>query len=113
MTQLQMSYTSDVARRLERLAEYYEQGPASELMSRTLDKLLTLEANACQEQLRQLHTDLVGFEQQYGLPSAEFYLQFQSGQTDDRMDYVEWASLYQMKQDLEKRLFLLTGREDQ
>jgi hypothetical protein len=45
--------------------------------------------------------------------SDTFYELFQHGKTDDRMDYVEWASLYQMKQDLEKRLFLLTGREDQ
>ena len=68
-----------VVRRLEQLAEFYRQEQASELMERTLDKLL----------------------------HAEFYTRFQSGQTDDRIDYVERASLFQMAQRLEKRIALL------
>ena len=96
-----------VVRRLEQLAEFYRQEQASELMERTLDKLLSYEAETCREQLRQLHEDLSEYEHQYGMTSAEFYTRFQSGQTDDRIDYVERASLFQMAQRLEKRIALL------
>ena len=43
-------------------------------------------------------------EERYGLSSDKFYRRFQAGQTDDRMDYVEWASLVQMQENLQQRL---------
>ena len=43
------------------------------------------------------------------MASAEFYRRYQGGQTDDRMDFVEWASLVQMAANLEQRLRVLTG----
>jgi AraC-like DNA-binding protein len=100
---------SAVAQRLQTLARLYQQDQASELMERTLDKVLAYEADLCRAQLNQLQADLAEFEQRYGLSSTEFYRRFQTGQTDDRMDYVEWASLVQMRDNLQKRLHLLTG----
>jgi stress response protein YsnF len=97
------------AERLHALAELYQQGQISDLMDRTLEKLLRHEAEQCQALLRQLQADLAEFEQTYQLSSTEFYRQFQTGQTSDEMDYVEWASLVQMVDNLEKRLRLLTG----
>ncbi len=46
--------------------------------------------------LEQLCSDLAEFERRYQLSSAEFYRRYRAGQTDDRMDYVEWASLVQL-----------------
>lgn len=97
------------AERLRALAALYEHGQVSALMERTLAKLLRQEADACQVQLRQLQADLREFEQKYQRSSAEFYQQFQAGQTSDAMDYVEWASLIQMADNLTKRLRLLGG----
>jgi predicted Zn-dependent protease len=97
------------AERLHALAKLYEQGPVSDLMERTLEKLLRHEADACQTQLRQLQADLAEFEQKYQRSSTEFYQQFQAGQMGDAMDYVEWASLIQMTDNLTKRLRLLRG----
>ncbi|MEA3339367.1 MAG: hypothetical protein U9R15_05320 [Chloroflexota bacterium] len=67
------------------------------------------EAALCRAQLGQLRADLTDFEQQYGLSSTKFYRRFMAGQTDDRMDYVEWASLVQMHDNLQRRLRLLIG----
>ena len=100
------------AERLYALAELYQQGQVSELMERTLEKLLRQEAEACQAQLRQLQADLREFEQKYHRSSTEFYQQFQAGETSDDMDYVEWASLIQIADNLAKRLRLLTGEAD-
>ncbi len=108
MSDIAVSHANTLARRLQALAQLAQQGQASALMERTLDKLLGYEADLCREQLRQLRTDLAEFEQRYGLTSAEFNRQYRSGQTDDRMDYVEWASLSQMAENVEKRLAALT-----
>ena len=105
------SSANAVAQRLHTLAQLYQQGQASALMQRTLDKLLAHEADVCRAQLHQLQADLAEFEQEYGLTSAEFYRRFRAGQTDDRMDYVEWASLVQMHDNLQQRLSLLVGAD--
>ena len=110
MSDIQLSSANTIAQRLQMLAQLYRQGQASDLMERTLDKLLVYEAKACRVQLGQLQKDLAEFEQRYGLSSTEFYRRFQAGQTDDRMDYIEWASLVQMVHNLRERLDLLTGR---
>ena len=109
MSDVHSATSNKVARRLETLAELYQQGHASALMERTLDKLLVYEADASRIQLRQLLADLTDFEQRYGLSSDEFYVRFNAGQTDDRMDYVEWASLVQMRDNLLKLLQFLEG----
>lgn len=100
---------STVAQRLCALAQLYEQGQASELMDCTLEKLLAHEADLCREQLNELQKDLAEFEERYGFSSDEFYRRYQAGQTDDRMDYVEWASLVQMRSNLQERLRILSG----
>ena len=82
----------------------------SELMGRTLDKMLAYEADVCQEQLDELEIDLASFEQEYKLSSEDFFARYQQGQTDDRMDFVEWASLVQMADNLKRRLELLSGK---
>lgn len=110
---MQATTTSSVAQRLASLAVLYERGQASEMMERTLDKLMAHEAHQARDQLDKLNEELAGFEEQYGMKSQEFYRRFQAGQTDDRMDFVEWASLVQMAANLRQRLHLLTGEEGQ
>ena len=99
------------AQRLSTLAQIYRRGQASPLMDRALDKVLAYEADVSRRQLAQLQVDLAEFEQRYRLSSDEFYCQFQAGQTDDLMDYTEWAALIQMTNNLRERLRLLSGDE--
>ncbi len=98
------------AQRLSTLAILYQQGQSSHLMDLTLDKLLTHEAGQCRDQLTGLQADLAVFERQYAMTSSEFFRRYQAGQTDDRMDFVEWASLARMRDNLLRRLQLLTGQ---
>jgi len=108
----QVGLLQSMAHRLTRLAHLYEQGQASPLMARTIDKILAYEADLARTQIAQLQTDLAEFEEQYTLSSVEFHQQYQAGQTDDRMDFVEWASLVQMMQNLHARLALLTDEDE-
>ncbi len=101
------SVASSPARRFEQLAELYRQEIAGPMLEGMLNKLFRYEAEICQAQLDQLWKDLAEFEGRYNMPSANFYQLFQSGKTDDRMDYIEWASLIQMAERLKMRLNLL------
>ena len=100
------------ARRLAVLARLSEQGQLSDEVTRSVDKFLDYEAAQTRTLLAQLQADMQVFEQQYHLSSAEFYQQYQTGKTDDSMDFVEWASLIQMADNAQKRLALLTEDKD-
>lgn len=97
--------------RLAQLIRLYESGQVSELMERTLAKLLSTEAAETRELVETLHADLAEFEGKYGMPSPLFYDRFQKGELGDSMEYVEWASLYRMAMRAGKRLELLTEVE--
>jgi len=103
----------NTARRLEHLAELYRQGQVSETVTKTLNKLFGYEAENCRTQLRQLESDLSAFEKQHGMSSDVFYRRFQEGQTDDSMDFIEWASVVQMCLRLRRRLVMLTGEQEE
>lgn len=96
------------ADRVQVLEKLYEQGQSSDLVDLALEKLFAYELQASEKQLQQLEQDLAEFEGQYGLASAQFYQKFQSGEMGDAMDFVEWASLYQMAERVRERVSLLT-----
>lgn len=109
--ELHSASSASVAKRLDKLARLYEQGPASDLTARTLDKVIEYEANLAQTQLNELRGDLAAFEAGYQMTSDVFYRAYRAGETDDRMEFIEWASLIQMANNLEARIDLLTGEE--
>ena len=111
MDSIQTSTNYDqIVQRLDRLAQLFQMGQASDLMAQTLDKLFAHETQQSLHELEQLQADLAEFEQQYDMTSTEFYRKYQAGETDDRMDYVEWASLVQMAERLQQRLDVLAGK---
>ena len=95
------------ASRLERLAQLVRKQQVSPVMARTLDKLFALEREESQRQLQEILHDLQVLESKYGMDSETFYRKYQAGETDGRMDFVEWASLVQMAENLKERLALL------
>lgn len=103
--------SQSVAQKLTTLARLYETRQASELMNNTLSKLLDVEREDAQRDFDLLSTDLIEFEEKYGMKSAEFFAQFKRGELGDAMDFMEWASLYQMFERVKERLELLVASE--
>lgn len=100
---------TQIERELEKLAKLVKNGQISESLARNIHKLVGLEISQLEIDLADTEKDLSGFETQYDMSTTDFFSQWQSGQIDDRMDYVEWASLAQMAENLRKRLELLKG----
>jgi len=73
---------------------------------------IQLKASQLQMQLDDIQKVMVDYEKQYGMKSAEFFAKFDSGKTDDRMDYVEWAGLFQMAESLLKQLALRNNESE-
>lgn len=94
--------------RLERLIKLYESGQASELMDRVLIKVFAQEAAEEKALIDQLRMDLDEFEARYTMDSKVFYKRFRAGEMGDAMDFMEWASLYDMYTGAISRLSLLT-----
>lgn len=101
------SHAESKSERLRRLLRLYESGPVTDVTERTLAKLLATETAAAEAGLAQLTADLALFETTYGLASDAFYRRFSRGELGDAMDYIEWASLYEMAQRARDRLELL------
>ncbi|MDL1981920.1 MAG: hypothetical protein LWX02_10700 [Deltaproteobacteria bacterium] len=91
--------TLDKLRSLEQL---YRQGFRSEVIDRTLDKLLAAEAER-----RDLEARLSAYEEQFNMSSQEFYRRFRTGELGDGVDFVEWSVFYEMYQAIRQRLDVL------
>jgi hypothetical protein len=95
------------------LAELYEKKQVSSLTAQTLNKLVDMETSRLRMQLEDIERVLADYEKQYGMSSAEFFQKYDSGQTDDRMDYVEWSSLTQMAKHLRQKIESVAVEENQ
>jgi hypothetical protein len=93
--------------RLERLIRLYEMGHASSHLDRVLDKVFAQQVIDDEALIAQLRADLDDFEAKYEMDSASFYARFRAGEMGDAMDFMEWASLYDMHEGAVQRLAVL------
>lgn len=104
MTIYSQTQTEEALKKLTRLAK---SGLVSDSFARNIQKLLGVEINQLEIDLAATEKDLVEFEQTNHLSTTDFFKQWQTGQTDDRMDTARSASLAQMAENLRKRLKFL------
>lgn len=92
---------------IERLKSLYASGYRSEVIDRSVAKLLDVERFAIERQLSDLRARISAYESQYGMSSSDFYAQFKSGKLGDDMDYFEWAVYCDMRDNALHHLVLL------
>jgi hypothetical protein len=69
-----------------------------------LGKLLEAKLNQHQRRLRQYERDLQEFEQRFEMKSPLFYRRFEAGELGDKMDFFEWAGLYELYQEIQSKV---------
>ncbi|MBE9113115.1 hypothetical protein IQ273_27415 [Nodosilinea sp. LEGE 07298] len=92
---------------LQVLNTLYQRGYHSNLMERSLAKIIELERSHALQQASDLQAKLQAYETQYHIPSDTFYQQFNAGGLGDSMDFVEWSAFYDMWQSVQMRLGVL------
>ena len=93
--------------RLQYLEALYRQGYRSDVIDRSLDKIIALERAAALREYADLRERLQAFETRYQLSSEDFYRCFHAGEMGDAMDVVEWSIFYEMWESVRARLALL------
>lgn len=99
-----MTNTKRTLERLRQLQELYRRGYHSDIVDRSLDKLLSLERAAAERELAALQRRITEFEQQYAMSSVEFYRRFRAGELGDSVDFVEWSVFHEMCESVQERL---------
>jgi len=93
--------------RLQYLEALYRQGYRSDVIDRSLDKIIALERAAARREYADLRERLQAFETRYQMSSEDFYRRFRTGEMGDAMDVVEWSIFYEMWESVRARLALL------
>ncbi|WP_295390749.1 hypothetical protein [uncultured Thiodictyon sp.] len=102
-----MSTQASTLDRLQRLTVIYRQGYHSDVVDRTLQKILALENAQARQELTAIEVRLVAFEQEYQMSSADFAQRFHAGELGDGVDFFEWSAFCDMAESLRQRLQLL------
>ena len=99
-----ISQTSEPLQILDLLYRY---GYRSNLIDRSLNKIIELERANNLKQASELQTKLQTYELQYQMSSDIFYQRFSEGSLGDDIDYFEWSVFYELWQSVQERLQVL------
>jgi hypothetical protein len=91
----------DTLYKLEVLKDTYSDEAELDLI---LGKLLDVSLSQHRLRLERYERDLREFERRYGMESTTFYRRFEAGELGDAMDFFEWAGLYELRQDIIKKI---------
>ncbi len=94
---------------LQRLQQLYTTGFHDAFLDNALRKVIDHQIIRDEADLQRVNEALAQFERQYGLRSDEFAQKFQSGQTADSADFMEWNVFCKMRQRITTRLEILRG----
>ncbi|MBO1352239.1 MAG: hypothetical protein EBE86_034975 [Hormoscilla sp. GUM202] len=102
-----MATKDRIREQLTILTALCESGNSSEILERSLDKIIAHELAVSQQQATELAEDLQQFEAQHQMSSSDFARRFQAGELGDDVDFVEWNAFYKMWCSVQKRLKIL------
>jgi len=90
--------------KLQALESLYRQGYQSDLVDRTVDKVIDLERARLRQELADMTTRIDAFEQAYHMVSADFSRRFHAGELGDEADFFQWSAFHDIAQALRRRL---------
>jgi len=93
--------------KLQNITTLFQQGYKSDIIDKTLNKLVSLELNKAKQELQEVVTILKKLENKYSMTSSEFVIKFRSGHAGDSADFIEWISYYDMQEAILDRITTL------
>ena len=95
--------------KVKNLEKFIQKYGEDTIMSGTITKMVEYRLQKYHEQIKKLDGDLKKFEQTYKKNSSIFFKEFKKGSLEDNMDFIEWSSLYQMRNRLIEKKAGLEG----
>lgn len=98
---------ADVINKIRVLEELARLGADDEVFLQAIDKLTRYKIEELEKDQKEIEALLTIFEDKYNMKNDEFLLKFESGKLNDEMDYLEWSSLLDMRERINKRLEII------
>jgi hypothetical protein len=93
--------TVNVKKKLELLQD---SSADDEEFDQLLAKLLEVRLSQQKRLLQQYARDLNAFELRFEMETPSFYRRFEAGELGDNMDYFEWAGLFELYQEVKRKV---------
>lgn len=95
-----------VLAKVKRLEQYVadDENAVDQVVEQTLDKLLERESTRLETLKTTLAARIAAFENQYNMPTREFYPRFEDGELGDAMDFMEWSATIEMLDNLNQQI---------
>ncbi len=89
--------------KVKKLEKFVQKHEEDTFLSQTISKMVDYKIHKYNEEIKRLDKDLKRFERAYKKDSSVFFKEFKEGRMGDSMDFIEWSSLYQMRNSLLKK----------
>lgn len=97
--------------KVKSLEKFLEKHGEDALIFNTISKMLDYKIREYAGKIKRLDKDLKKFEHTYKKTSKDFAVEFKKGRLGDSMDFIEWSSLYKMRNNLIEKKAQLEGRK--
>jgi hypothetical protein len=104
MTKITIELNTDLAQKVERLANSYEN------KNILFKRFIRNYKSEIEDGINEIEKDLKKFEQKYNMSSILFHEKFKKGEVDDSADFMIWAGIYEMQLDSKNKLVMLRTR---
>jgi hypothetical protein len=95
--------------KVKNLEKFIEKHGEDAFISQTISKMLSYKVQGYENEIERLNRVLIKFERTYKKESPAFFEEFKEGKLGDKMDFVEWSSLYQIRNRLLEKKKELVG----
>lgn len=95
--------------KIKNLEKFIEKHGEDASISQTLSKMLAYKVQRYDKEIKKLNKELRNFERTYKKESPAFFEEFKEGRLGDEMDFIEWSSLYQIRNHLLEKKKELEG----
>ncbi len=83
--------------KVKNLEKFIEKHGEDTFISQSISKMLDYKIAKYEEKIKRFNKELKVFERAYGMKSSVFFKKFSEGKMGDDMDFIEWSSVYQMR----------------
>ena len=95
--------------KVKNLEKFIEKHGEDAFISQTISKMLDYKVQRYDSEIKRLNKELRKYEKTYKKESSIFYEEFEEGRLGDEMDFVEWSSLYKIRNRLLEKKEELQG----
>jgi hypothetical protein len=95
--------------KVKNLEKFIRKYGEDKLFSRSISKMFDYRIRKYSEEIKKMDVYLSRFEKTYKKKSSSFFREFSAGLLGDDLDFVEWASFYQMRERLIEKKAELEG----